>query len=548
MTDLRTDRRTLLRGAVTAAGLAASGGLLAACGDGKVASSGDNSGVKLPAYKPYQHGPKPDLPGSGGVPDGYLKYPANPPHATGSAPGDGGTVSAFVQTYSPIAPALGSNRYWQGLNKAMNVKLDMSVVAAADYNDKLNTLVAGGDLPDLVQIRGIPNQLPSLLAAKFADLSPYLAGDAVSEYPFLANIPGAFWKSSCVYNGGIYGVPVPRSTMGAVTYRRDDLIAARGLDPDPASYADFQKLCADLTDTRHNRWALANADAAFYFIQQMLGVPNTWRNDGGKLTNTAELPETRQALGDTAKLVKAGYVHPDSFGTATQDLTTNYKQWFNAGSAAIDGDNYTAWPQWYVQNVAGSGFRVGGLLPPDYDGSSKAVTWQGNPAFSFTAFKKAGAKRLRALLKICNWIAAPFGTAEYLLRAYGVEGVDWAMKDGDPVPTTAGNAEVPGLSVRYIADSPQVLYYPGQSRATHDASAFITRALPKSVADPTVGLYSATNAAKSSLLANQLTDARHAVMRGQQPVSYWDEAVRTWRSSGGDQVRTEFQKALQKRG
>jgi putative aldouronate transport system substrate-binding protein len=116
------------------------------------------------------------------------------------------------------------------------------------------------------------------------------------------------------------------------------------------------------------------------------------------------------------------------------------------------------------------------------------------------------------------------------------------------VPTTAGNAEVPGLSVRYIADSPQVLYYPGQSRATRDASAFIARALPKSVADPTIGLYSATNAAKSSLLANQLTDARHAVMRGQQPVSYWDEAVRTWRGSGGDQVRTEFQKALQKRG
>jgi putative aldouronate transport system substrate-binding protein len=548
MTDPRVDRRTLLRGAAVAAGLAASGGLLAGCGDGKVAGNGDNTGVKLPTYRPYQHWSKPDLAGANGVPDGYLKYPASPVRAAKSAPGDGSTVSGFVQTYSPIAPGLGSNKYWQALDKTMNVKLDMSVVAAADYTDKLNTLIAGGDLPDLVQIRGIPNELPNLLAAKFADLSPYLAGDAAAEYPFLANIPSVFWQTSCVYNGGIYGLQVPRSTMGGVTYRRDDMIAAKGLDPDPASYADFQKLCADLTDTRHNRWALANADAAFYLIQQMMGVPNAWRNENGKLTNTAELPETRQALDATAKLVKAGYVHPDSFGSATQDLTTNYKQWFNAGSAVIDGDNYTAWPQWYVQNVAGSGFRVGGLLPPNYDSGSKAVTWQGTPAFSFTAFKKAGAKRLKALLKLCDWIAAPFGTAEYLLRAYGVEGVDWTFKDGDPVPTTEGNAEVPGLSVRYIADSPQVLYYPGQSRATRDAFAFIGKALPRSVADPTIGLYSATNAAKASLLANQLTDARHAVMRGQQPLSSWDDAVRTWRTSGGDAVRTEFEKALQKRG
>lgn len=547
MTDVRTDRRTLLRGAVAAAGAAASGGLLAGCGDGKVANNSNNASVKLPTYQPY-HGPKPDLAGSNGVPDGFLKYPANAPHVAKTPPGDGSTVSSFVQTFSPLAPAVGSNKYWQALNKAMNVNLDMRVVASADYNDKLNTLIAGGDLPDLVQLRGTINELPNILEAKFADLSPYLGGSAAEEYPFLANLANVFWSTTCVYNGGLFGIPVPRSTMGALTYLRSDLAAARGVDPNPGSYADFEKLCAGLTDTRHNRWALADADAAFFFIQQMMGVGNNWQYRNGKLTNTAELPETKQALSDTAKLVKAGYVHPDSFAAATQDLTTNYKQWFNSGAAAIDFDNYTAWPQWYVQNVSGPGFRVSGLMPPDYDSGSKAVTWGGNPTFNLTGFKKASEKRLRALLKVCNWIAAPFGTAEYLLRAYGAEGVDWTFKNGDPTPTTLGNAEVPGLSVRYIADSPQVLYYPGQAQSTRDAFAFITKALPKAQADPTIGVYSQTYAAKSALLANQLTDARHAVMRGQQPVSSWDDAVKAWRSAGGDQMRTEFQQALRKKG
>jgi putative aldouronate transport system substrate-binding protein len=544
---MTVDRRTLIRGGLSIVAAAATGGLLAGCGDGKVASTNPNTTIKAPKYIPYATGPTPDLKGTGGVPDGYLKYPANPP-SVASAPGDGGAISAFVETFSPIAPGVSSNRYWQALNKAMNVNLNMSVVGASDYNDKLSTLIAGGDLPDLVQIRGIPNDLPNVLAAECADLSEFLSGDAIAQYPYLANIPTVFWQASCFYNGGIYGVPVPRSTMGNVMYYRADILTAKGLDPNPTSFADFKQLCAALTDTAHNKWALANADDTMKFIQQMLGVANNWHNDNGKLTHAVESPQTRQALDATAQLVKAGYVHPDSFGSATQDLSTNYKQWFNAGTAAIDGDNYTAWPQWYVQNVAGPSLHVGGLLPPNFDSGSKANTWQGTPAFSFTAFKKADKKRLAALLKVCNWLAAPFGTAEYLLRAYGVQDVDWTLKDGDPAPTTQGNAEIPGLAVRYLTDSPQVLYYPGQSQATKDAFAFIGKALPMSVADPTIGLYSATNGSKSTLLANQLTDARHTVMRGQQPLSYWDDAVSTWRSSGGDQIRKEFEAALAKRG
>lgn len=529
------------------AAVAGTGHLLAGCGDGQVNTDNDISSVVLPTYLAYADAPTPDLQGANGVPSGYLKYPSNPP-SIGGTPGDGSDVSAFVQTYSPIAPALESNTYWQALNKALNCNLKMSVVAASDYNDKLNTLIAGGDLPDLMQIRGLPNELPSLLAAKFADLSDYLSGDAAAEYPFLANIDNVYWQTSCLYNNGIYGIPVPRSTMGGVIYYRADLFAAKGLSPEMSSYADFEALLKALTDTKNNVWAMSNADTLFQFIQQMMGIGNIWENDNGKLTNVNELEQTKEALDLTAKLVKAEYVHPDSFGTATQDLTTSYKQWFNAGTAAISGDNYTAWPQFYVQNVATSGFQVGGLLPPNYDSGSTANTWQGTPAFSFTVFKQASADRLRALLKICNWIAAPFGTAEYLLRAYGVQDVDWTMSNGDPTTTTQGNSEVQGLSVRYIVDSPQVLYYPGQSKATQDAFDFIGKSLPISVADPTIGLYSAAYSSKYTTLTNLLADARHAIMRGEQAASTWDDTMNTWRSSGGDQMRSEYEEALAERG
>jgi putative aldouronate transport system substrate-binding protein len=536
----RIDRRTLLLGTLGAAALAG-------CGTGSAPTTGsNNASVKLPKSIPLASGPKPDLAGTTqGVLDAFLKYPADPIKVASAAPGDGSAVTVYLQTYSPVSPGVSSNKYWQELNKTLNVDLKLSVAPAADYSQKFATIVAGDDLPDLLHVRTNVVDIPALMKAKFTDLTPYLSGDAVKDYPFLANLPEVCWRVSAIHNKAIYGIPIPRAKMGSVMFRRDDIIAARSLNPDPKSFAEFRQLCQDLTDAKNNRWALASAESAYQYIQKMLGVPNAWKLEGGKLTNAMETEQTKQAMADAAALWKAGAIHPDSFAGPNQDLTANYKQWFNAGSAALHEDSYNAWPQFYVQNISGAAFKVGGMLPPNYDGSSKAVTWQGNPSFSFTAIKKADEKRVKQLLKIVNWMAAPFGSAEYLLKTYGVEGVNWKRNaDGDPVQTDAGKSEVPGLGVQYIGSPPFALYYPGQPQATKDGHQFQTKSIPMSVADPTLGMYSPTASKQGGALNTKLTEARQAIMRGLQPVSTWDAAVKDWRSSGGDQIRSEFEQAL----
>ncbi|HEX6685176.1 MAG TPA: extracellular solute-binding protein [Candidatus Limnocylindrales bacterium] len=544
MTFAHVDRRTLLLGALGAAALAGCG-----TGGGTPNAPSNNAAVKLPAYIPFTAGPKPDLAGTAeGVLDGFLKYPADPLKVATGAPGDGSAVTAFVQTFSPVAPGLGNNKYWQELNKALNADLKITVVPSSDYIQKFATLVAGDDLPDLMHIRTPAIDIPAFLRAKCQDLTPLLSGDAVKEYPLLANIKAAFWKQ-CIHNGAIYGIPIPRAVQGLLMFRRDDLVAARGLDPDPKTFAEFRKLCQDLTDPRTSRWAITGPDITVNFILQMLGAPSGWKADGGKLTNTMELEPYKQALADTAQLHKDGVIHPDSFPGPNSNLSTTYAQWFNAGSAVLNVDNYTAWPQYYTQNVAGPSFRVGGMLPPNYDGGTKAVTWQGNPSFSFTAFRKAPEARVKQLLKICNWLAAPFGSAEYLLRSFGLDGVDWQRNaDGDPVQTDTGRAEVRGLGVQYIAAPHDVLYAPGQAQATRDGHAYQMKAVPISIADPTVGMYSPTSSRQGPALATKLMDARHSIIRGQKPVSSWDEAVKDWRATGGDQIRNEFEQALSQNG
>lgn len=539
-------RRTVLRGALSAAALAGAAPLIAACGSGagNGPAESNNAGVLLPDYVPLKNGPVPNLPAlSDGVLAGFLDYPANPVAVTSGPPGDGSTVSMFLETFSPVAPAMAQNGYWQALNKAVGVTLDLQVVPGNDYTDKLNVLVAGGTLPDLTMISGIPPNLPALLEAEFEDMTPYLGGSAIKDYPLLANIPTVHWKAG-VYNGVLYGTPIPRSIMGNVFYYREDIVSKMGLNPQPGSYAEFVTLCKELTDTKHNVWALTNAGAAMSFIQQMLGVGLNWIDNGGKLTSTLELPQTEEALARTTELWKAGYIHPDSFSTASSALTTTYKLWFNGGSAIMNVDSWTAWAPYYTENVAGPSFKINGILPPPYDSGSKPLTWQQAPTFSFTAFKKASKSRIQELLKVVNWMSAPFGSAEYLQKTYGTEGVDWVRKNGDIDQTATGVAQASGLSIGYMGSGPDVIYSPGVPQATEDCYAFMKKSIPMSVADPTLYLYSRTNGEKSLALNTIITNATNAIIQGQQPLSSWADAVKSWQTSGGNQVRTEFEEAL----
>jgi putative aldouronate transport system substrate-binding protein len=71
--------------------------------------------------------------------------------------------------------------------------MKLPIIQLADYGTKLNTTIAGGQLPDLLSL-GSGNgsavaNLPDFLNAMCMDLTPFLSGDAVKEYPNLANLP-----------------------------------------------------------------------------------------------------------------------------------------------------------------------------------------------------------------------------------------------------------------------------------------------------------------------------------------------------------------------
>ncbi|SDT17095.1 extracellular solute-binding protein [Microlunatus soli] len=544
-TKPRVTRRSLLA-ATGGAALLAGSGSLSGCGASKTAennTAAKNEAVKLPSYIPYT-AIKPDLPGTKeGVDNAFRTWPTDNPKSVPEKPGTGKeSLSAMADIYYAVPPGPDKNSYWAGLNERMGIDLKIQMVGNADYSQKFATTIAGSELPDVLRMLEVAN-FPSLLDKRFTPLDEHLAGDAIKEYPNLANIPTRTWKSA-IYNGKIYGIPIPRGAIGSYNFIRQDLFDAKGLPSDPKGYDEFIKVTKELTDPKKRRWAFSLINQPRQVLGRMNGEPNGWRYENDKLTNTYETEEYKQTVTDLIAMWKSGVIHPDAFDTAQP-----FKQLFNAGTCAINAhDGYPGWIQYILDNESTPGFKLGLMPVYNRDGSELAHWDFGSGVYSFTALKKQDSPdKIKTILRMLNYLAAPFGTEEYLYRLYGKEGVDHTMKDGNPVLTKTGTANTV-IPVRYLADAPYTIYVPGRPQDADTQHKYQSLEIPTGISNPTVGLFSNAKASKNATIDKNFNDGINQVIQGRKPLSELDSLLSAWKSGGGDEMRKEYQDQLQKNG
>ena len=189
---------------------------------------------QMPTYVEFK-GPAPDLAGTAdGVQPAYAAIHKTPSSRSPRHRSKAARSTGFTNTVSAPPLPLEQNAAWQEVNKQLGGRLKLTVVSSADYAAKLNTLIAGEDLPEMVYVnQGGPNPLPNLLTflqAKMTDLTPFLAGDAVKDYPNLANLPPYNWKGpGTVYNGQIWGVPIPRPVIATALMVHEEMLEQVGV-------------------------------------------------------------------------------------------------------------------------------------------------------------------------------------------------------------------------------------------------------------------------------------------------------------------------------
>ncbi|MEU6016586.1 extracellular solute-binding protein [Streptomyces sp. NPDC047515] len=547
------DRRALFRmGAGVGLSLAAAP-LLAACGDGGTTAKAEAKSVSLlPNTAVRNIGLKPDLAGTAaGVPQGFFSYPAKPLRATKGTPLKGAEpISATMETFSPPPPARGKNAAWQEIEKLLGGQVNITAVPADDYGTKFSTMLASDSLPDLFmypEIGGVDNKA-AFLQAKCADLTPYLAGDKIKDYPNLAAIPKGAWQAA-IFGGKLYGIPIARSGTGGAGFYRHDLFEEVGITSldQITDLAKFVEVCKELTRPKKDQYAIIAG--ATNVLAMSAGAPYFWRLDEktGKFTTDLETPEYRQAVETACELYKAGCFYPGTL-QMTGAQKAQYTDMFKNGKGAYV---YDGMPTYLASGVGYTAAMK--AIDTKYDPrpfvpfGSAPVAWMDNVKLENTHVKKASGDRVKQILALADFAASPFGSQEYTLINYGVEGKDFTRDaKGSPALTKQGAQDVT-VPWKFMASAVPAVFSADSEQGVRHVHDTFTKMIPIMEQDPTLQYSSPTWDSKGSgSLYTFRQDALKDIISGRKPMSAYDQLVKDYLAKGGEQARGEFEDAFQK--
>lgn len=549
-----SSRRSFLAStAVATAAVAGGMPLLAACGGSEGGSregttSGKNAKKILPAYV-ASNVVQPDIPSKNGSAMGFTSKldVAGLKTSVPKKLGKGGKVTVMSPFWG--SPPKQGNPYYTSMNDLIGVDVQWRNQDGNTYDQKLGAVLASSDVPDMVVVPGwnMMGKIPSAIISKFADLGPYLSGEKIKEYPNLAAIPSDAWQRS-IFGGKLRGLPMPAGYVGnIVPLYRQDIFEKEGYEI-PRSADDFMALCKDITNARAKRWACGDMKWTAFSNFGVLGggeKPLWWNLVDGKLINRIETPQYLEAIEWTRKLFAAKVVHPN-FELGKGQIGDPAPM-FAAGEFLIWNNDIS---NWYGQQASlatqNPDVKVWGMDIWGHDGGNPTL-YATMPANIFAFInKKASESVIRDALAVANVTAAPYGTKEWMMTNYGVEGTHYTLKDGVPVKTDKGNNEVINAYVMVASPAATIAHpdLPDYTRAMVEWQQRMGAFTKKS---SFWGLQ-ITEPSRYTNLATDFEQLEDDIIRGHKKISDMQQAISDWKSKGGDKLRDWYKKLLDENG
>lgn len=551
------------RGFVTAsagvAGAIAGVPLLSACGS---SASTSNTGVTntktvktvIPTFK-ASTAVTADIPSVAGAAGsatdpGFLSFPANPAKTVTGTIGSGGTYKTVTPLWGSVPPA--GNSYYKAVNTALGATLNENPSDGNNYATMLSTLFASGNIPDWLDVPGwntaaIQN-FSEGVEKYFKDLTPYLAGDKVLDYPNLAAIPSTGWSAG-VWNGKLYGLPLWTSgaSFSGLIYYRADIFKTAGIDASTITSADALKaLGAELTNKAKGQYAFE--DLGIYLFQ-MFNIPISngvgfTKDSGGNFISKYEMPEYVEMLEFASSLAKGGWVHPSAIAGDSQ----NAKNRFWAGKTVITADGNGAWVKADAQSgtAANPSYERQGFKIFAHDGGTPTIGLEAGAGMFSYLNKNLTDAQIKELLRIANFLAAPYGSQEYLVARYGQEGTDYTMTSDGPTLTSEGNKVVTD-TFDQLANCQAVIYNSGYNQITQDYAAWQADAV-KHAYKPLFYAMNITEPASTSKATTALESVITDVRLGRKTVTDYQNALTTWKNQAGNTLRSFYENVAKQYG
>jgi putative aldouronate transport system substrate-binding protein len=554
ISDTVTKRRSFLGLVGLGALAAAGGGSLAGCGEsssgGGSATDTDKLSGILPKQKSLNLDVKPDIIGSRPVADGFNSFPTRLVDAVSEKPGRGGqAIKAITPAWGPAPPGLGQSAYLEAINARLGVPVDFSIQDGNTYADKLNAMLAARDVPDMLcvpswEVAKLP-RFSDAVKVLFEDLTDRLKGDAVDAYPMLATFPTTAWRKA-VWNDRLMSIPNPTDNpFPWILMSRKDLLDAASLKA-PTTIDELYEVGKKVTDPAKGVWAFDDIFAMVQMFYKVAGSKEGWRRrSDGTPEFKYETPEFRSAVEFMSKLYRDGLVHPDVVASKGADS----KLLLASGKILFKQDGMGAWQPLQAQYQKITPTLNIQPVPVFSATGGDPLVWGADEPISFTFIKKGLPRdRVEELLRVSNWCSAPFGTNEFLLREYGVEGKHYTKRaDGAPIKQDLAFKEIQNQYFFISGRSPVVQPTPDTPNYVKDMLGYSNAMVKFLEKDPWEGLKLEFPAKFKATLVpteDKITD----ILRGRRPLSDLDAVVKEWRTNAGDETREFMAKALSDAG
>jgi len=227
------------------------------------------------------------------------------------------------------------------LQKRLNMKIDANFVPSAEFTQKLNVMVASGEMPDVVKINGYDyaQYVPQGVLLPLNDLVEKLGPNLKKQ------VPQAAWELSTV-NGKIYAIPMQQIwaywdcvffPASLVEKYRWDLSKIK-------KPADVEPILKDIKNGEPNTWP-TNPRGIISFADHFNGLDYTgapsvvvsYRDPKATVLNWYEVPGVVEYMKLVRSWFTKGYIRPDilTWKSASAAAETKAKLygsgWHNTG-------------------------------------------------------------------------------------------------------------------------------------------------------------------------------------------------------------------------
>ncbi|MFC5402723.1 extracellular solute-binding protein [Cohnella soli] len=313
--------------------------------------------------------------------------------------------------YAP-GESIDKNRVYDFYESGLGVKLVNEFAVAGDqYSSKVNTVIASGQIPDMMLVDGV--QLRNLVKAGMVeDLSGLYDKYVSPDTKKMLDEDGGYAIKSSTVDGKLYGIPVTTQGYWSAMelWIRQDWLDNLGLQP-PKTTDELIAVAKAFTEqdpdknNKKDTFGLALSKELMNpfigYFNSFHAYPGAWVTDaGGKAVYGSIQPEMKAPLEKLAELYKQGIIDPE-FGVKDVE---KMKESIASGKVGMAFGNF-AFPLGSLkQSYANNPDAVWNAYPmPSVDGTpSKAYI--GSTASGYWVVRK-GYEHPEAVVKLANfWV------------------------------------------------------------------------------------------------------------------------------------------------